>query len=308
MKKIGFIILEAICLTMLSCFSAAAQEVEIVEVSGIRMFYDGKDFKQCMVLLTSFLEGKRGSELARKVEEMGDAYIHRQPLPHDPKAVYDELKKYSIGRRAWYEAKDLGNGYIAVATKYNSWGVIKVTGEFTIPLGTFTDWCSIDRDHRILSAWKPGEKCGIFTYEGKEISEFKYKSIQVSQLDNLAIALDHDYKNELLAPDENGFFRPISAQYTYMRNGLSFVDEEDNSYTVINVGDGEGHWGALNTQGKLAIPIIYTDFDRSDGRKFGRPAYVYMYWRGLREEGGKKYYDYYYARSFKLVHTEEITE
>lgn len=36
--------------------------------------------------------------------------------------------------------------------------------------------------------------------------------------------------------------------------------------------------------------------------------HMYMYWRGLREEGGKMYYDYYYARSLKLVHTAEITE
>ena len=252
------LIFVVLCLLTAIPAESNAQDAVVVELSLHEMI-EGRAVRAIYIFLENFAYGEKGMALFDKADQLAKEYVMKKPLSDDPQKILNEFRKYAIGRRSWLDAKVLGDGYFAVRNKKNGWGVLMLDGSFIMQLGTFEDICGINREQRVFSAWKPGKnKCGIFTYDGQEVSEFIYSHVMVS------------------------------------RNGFAVATLASGCEQVLLIPEGSG---------KIVIPMKYNGMDRSTGKKFGHDPDYFMYLRARRSEGDKEYYDYYYARSLKLVHT-----
>lgn len=305
----GIIVFIVLCLMMAMPAKSNAQDVLIEDLSILHEMIEGRTIRARYIFLENFLCGEKGLALYEKTAQIIDEHIQKNPLSYDPQKILDEFRKYAIGRRSWLDAKDLGDGYFAVRNR-NGWGVMRLDGSFVMPLGSFQDYCSINREKKLFSAWKQGDNtCGIFTYDGQEVSEFKYSHVMASR-DGFAIAtLASGCEQVLLIPEGSGqdlFYKTVSDPYYAIRL-IECYDENDNYYPIFSVMETDPlRFGVIDRNGKLVIPMKYNLMDRTTGRKFGHDPDFFMYLRARRSEGEKEYYDYFYVKSMKLVYTCEV--
>lgn len=279
-----------------------AQEISVVDISSYHYYRNGEEKKEKLVFLESFMQGKKGEELLTRYSKVMEELFMKKPLSYNPEILLENLKKYAIGRRTWADVNYLGDGYIAVSDGNKSWGLMKIDGSFTIPLGNISGICSIKSEKRIMSVWNKDSNCGIMTFDGEVISPFKYDNIQVWH-DGFAIAQFGDTGDMvLLTPEDGHIYKEVSDIY-YSIETYNFKDADGKRYTILTVRDSKKTTGAIDIHGNVIIPIKYMSAAVADGRDFGRPEHVYMYWRGLKKENGKMLEDYYYVPSLKLVYT-----
>lgn len=292
----------AAIILLVSCLSLRAQEVSILDISNFNYYRTGDEKKEKLVFLQSFMEGRKGEELLTRYAILTDEMFWKKSLSYDPDIVLENLKKYAIGRRSWADVDVLEDGWIAVSDGEKSWGVMTVDGKFTIPLGNISGICSINRENKLMAVWNRNSDCGMMTFDGKAISDFKYDNIQTWH-DGFALAQFGDTGDMvLLTPEDGTVYKEVSEIY-YDIDTYSFEGADGRRYTILTVRDGNKTTGAIDIHGNVIIPLKYMSAAVADGRDFGRPERVFMYWRGLRKENGKLVVDYYYAPSLKLVYT-----
>lgn len=274
-------------LVLILCASAYAQDIEVIDFSEQFRIFD-KKAKHKYVFLESFLESDAFETAYNKID------------PYDPTSIFDIFNKYGIGQRSWYDALELGNGYAAVSPDGKLWGVMNNKGEIKIPI-KYGEIVSYNPKLKRLAIKNAVGKCGVMTYEGEAVSEFKYSSARV--VSYYSIATYGPSKMVLLSTDG----KEISAFYSDM-DTFTFKDENGKSYTTINVKDAKRMTGAINSEGKVTIPLKYTRAWVSNGKDFGKPENVRIYWCGIRKENGKEIVDYYDVRNFEIVHTAPYVE
>lgn len=299
------IIFTAICFMMAFPAKMTAQDVAVVDLSLLHEMIEGREVRARYIFLESFAYGEKGMELFDRADRLAKEYVLKKPLSDDPQKILDEFRKRAIGRRSWLEVNVLGKGYYAVRNK-SGWGVMRVDGSFVMQLGSFEDIGGHNDELMVFAAWKPGKnRCGIVSYDGQELSDFIYSHVNPTNPGYAVATLASGDQQVLLIPEGSGanlFYKPVCEPY-YVINHIDCYDENDVYYPIFYVMDADLCYGVIDRSGKLVIPMIYNRMDRSTGRKFGHDPDHFMYLRARRSEGSKDYYDYFYAKSLKLVHT-----
>lgn len=284
-----------IAFMLLSAFYTNAQSIIVEDFTNFYRLLLEDNTTHKYIFLDSFIEGETGRSIYARMEKVLSDYYGGRKLSYDPKILISSLERYAIGRRAWNNVLNLENGYSAVTADGKLWGVINIHGEITVPL-QYGEVTHYNPSQKKLSMTKPGAQCGLLSYDGEILSEFKYNNVRIISGNSIAQFNDGDM---VLLSSEG---KEVSEKY-YDIEDYYFDDGAGKSYVVLTARDKKKNHGVIDSKGNVIIPIKYRNSCVNDGRQFGKPERVYMYWCGLRSENGTLVQDYYDVRNLELVYT-----
>lgn len=324
MTRLAYLLILIIC-ARFAC--AREYEYTILDVTVLNEYLTGNEVHCEMAFLRAFADGERGKTLLEEaeicIEQLGvirarrtlreegfdlnmlDLESGKVHLTKDPARIFEQLSRFAIGRKPFYEIVDMKQGVLAVTQKKAKCqtGVIDVSGQVILPFEYDIDM--LDKKRGRMTVVNTAGKYALFDYAGMQLTDFCYDYIVIERDCNCYTVMDAK-GNEGLIDLQGNVVLPLQ----YRRARCYYVGSQKRYQPMDHcfwIDDKSKRIGVADTDGNIVIPCkyqgAYYDSDKTDPTLFPRKDLVYFV--GIFTKNGKEYIDIYDPLTWECIRSME---